>query len=158
MSAPVFPPVDDVLPQAGRMVLLTRILGHAEERTTCAVEISSASAFLDGHDGVPAWVALEYMAQCIAAHGGLRARAAGDPVTLGFLLGSRSVALHTAAFLVGQVLEVEAAHVWGEQDFFSFACTVRDARTRATLAEATLTVARAANADALTGRGRAEAP
>jgi hypothetical protein len=35
---------------------------------------------------------------------------------------------------------------------------VRDARTRATLAEATLTVARAANADALTGRGRAEAP
>ena len=140
------------------MVLLTRILGHAEKRTTCAVEISSASAFLDGHDGVPAWVALEYMAQCIAAHGGLRARAAGDPVTLGFLLGSRSVALHTAAFLVGQVLEVEAAHVWGEQDFFSFACTVRDARTRVTLAEATLTVARAANADALTGRGRAEVP
>ena len=97
MSAPVFPPVDDVLPQAGRMVLLTRILRHAEDRTTCAVEISSASAFLDGQGGVPAWVALEYMAQCIAAHGGLRARAAGDPVALGFLLGSRSVALHTPA-------------------------------------------------------------
>src|SRR5207245_182029 len=57
------------------MILLTRILAHAEKRTTCAVEISSASAFLDGQGGVPAWVALEYMAQCIAAHGGLRGRA-----------------------------------------------------------------------------------
>jgi hypothetical protein len=35
---------------------------------------------------------------------------------------------------------------------------VRDARTRATLVEGTLTVARAAGADALTGRGRVEAP
>ena len=110
MSAAVFPPVDDVLPQTGRMILLTRILAHAEKRTTCAVEISSASAFLDGQGGVPAWVALEYMAQCIAAHGGLRARAAGDPVTLGFLLGSRSVALHTPAFLVGQADGVLLAH------------------------------------------------
>ncbi len=158
MSAPTYPAVEEVLPQAGRMVLLTRIVGHTEDRTTCAVEISNTSAFSDGQGRVPAWVSLEYMAQCIAAHGGLRARAAGDPVTIGFLLGSRSVALHTPGFLPGQELEVEAAHLWGEQDFFSFACTVRDARTRVTLVEATLAVARAAGADSLTGRGRAEAP
>jgi predicted hotdog family 3-hydroxylacyl-ACP dehydratase len=128
------------------------------------VEISTTSAFYDGQ-GVPAWVAVEYMAQCVAAHGGLRARAAGDPVTIGFLLGSRAVTLHTPGFRPGQELEVEAAHVWGEQDFFSFACTVRDARTRVTLVEGTLAVARAAGADALvlpkaglSGRGRAEAP
>ena len=46
--------------------------------------------------------------------------------------------------------------MWGEQDFFSFACVVRDANTRATLVEGTLTVARAEGADALTGRGPAE--
>ena len=97
-----------------------------------------------------------YMAQCIAAHGGLRARAAGDPITIGFLLGSRSITLHTPRFQPGQHLEVEAAHVWGEHDFFSFACVVRDARTRATLVEGTLTVARADGADALSGRGGVE--
>jgi len=164
MTGPSYPGIEEVLPQTGRMVLLTRIVGHSQERTTCAVEISTTSPFYDGQGGVPAWVALEYMAQCVAAHGGLRARAAGDPVTIGFLLGSRSVALHTAGFRPGQELEVEAAHLWGEHDFFSFTCTVRDARTRVTLAEATLAVARAAGVEAVlpkvgvTGRGRAEAP
>src|SRR5216117_2656546 len=74
MTGPTYPGIEEVLPQAGRMVLLTRIVGHTEERTTCAVEFSTASPFYDGQGGVPAWVALEYMAQCVAAHGGLRAR------------------------------------------------------------------------------------
>jgi predicted hotdog family 3-hydroxylacyl-ACP dehydratase len=145
-----YPRIEDVLPQAGRMVLLTRIVGHTDRRTTCVVEISAASTFADADGGVPAWVAIEYMAQCVAAHGGLRARAAGDPVTPGFLLGSRSIALHTPRFVPGQRLEVEAAHVWGKDDFFSFACAVRDAETGATLVEGTLAVARAAGADVQT--------
>ena len=64
------------------------------------------------------------------------------------MLGSRSIALHTARFEPGQRLEIEAAHVWGEYDFFSFACSVRDAATGATLVEGTLAVARATGADA----------
>jgi predicted hotdog family 3-hydroxylacyl-ACP dehydratase len=159
-----YPPIEDVLPQTGRMVLLTAITGHTDRRTTCVVDISPASTFADPDGGVPAWVALEYMAQCIAAHGGLRARAAGDRVTPGFLLGSRSITLHTTRFHAGQQLEVEAAHVWGEHDFFSFACAVRDATTGTTLVEGTLAVARATGADTvaaptvrLTGQGRADA-
>ena len=152
-----YPPVEDLVPQTGRMVLLSRVLDHADRRTTCAVDVSADSTFADAGGGVPAWVALEYMAQCIAAHGGLRARAAGDPITIGFLLGSRAIVLRTPRFHPGQQLHVEAAHVWGEHDFFSFACTVRDARTQAMLVEATLTVARASGADALTGRGGVEA-
>jgi len=147
---PSYPRVDDVLPQSGRMVLLTRIVAHTDRRTTCIVEISPASTFADADGAVPAWVGVEYMAQCVAAHGGLRARAAGDPVTPGFLLGSRSIALHADHFRPGQRLEVEAAHVWGEHDFFSFACAVRDAQTGATLVEGTLAVARAAGADVQT--------
>jgi predicted hotdog family 3-hydroxylacyl-ACP dehydratase len=149
MTATRYPPIEDVLPHAGRMVLLTRIAAHTERRTVCIAEISPTSLFADADGGVPAWVGLEYMAQCIAAHGGLRARATGDPVPVGVLLGSRSITLHTARFAPGQHLEVEAAHVWGEHDLFSFACAVRDAATGATLVEGTLAVARAAGADAL---------
>src|SRR5207247_882287 len=86
MTGPTYPGIEEVLPQAGRMVLLTRIVGHTEERTTCAVEVSTASPFYDGQGGVPAWVALEYMAQCVAAHGGLRrpgGRASGGVVVTG---------------------------------------------------------------------------
>jgi predicted hotdog family 3-hydroxylacyl-ACP dehydratase len=164
MTATHYPPIEDVLPHAGRMVLLTRVADHTDRRTVCVAEISSTSIFADADGGVPAWVALEYMAQCIAAHGGLRARATGDPVPIGFLLGSRSIALHTSRFEPGQRLEVEAAHVWGEHDFFSFACAVRDGATGVTLAEGTLAVARAGGADTLVqpaerlaGQGRGQA-
>lgn len=157
MMAPTYPKVEDVLPHAGEMVLLTRILGHTEDRTTCAVDIGPNSPFCDAAGSVPAWVGLEYMAQCIAAHGGLRARAAGDPVTIGFLLGGRSIALHTPEFPRGQTLEVEATHLWGTQGFFSFACTIRDALTGVTLVEGSLSVVRAAQAHALTGRRPTEA-
>src|SRR5947207_13627441 len=124
VTAADFPPVADVLPHAGRMVLLARVLAHTESQTTCAVDVARASIFAEADGGVPAWVALEYMAQCIAAHGGLRARAAGEPVALGVLLGTRSITLATSRFHPGQSLEVEAAHVWGEHEFFSFACTI----------------------------------
>ena len=149
MSTTPYPPIEHVLPHAGRMVLLTRVVEHTERRTVCVAEIPATSIFADADGGVPAWAALEYMAQCIAAHGGLRARAKGDAVPLGFLLGSRSITLHTARFAPGQHLEVEAAHVWGEHDFFSFACVVRDAGSGATLVEGTLAVARASGANAL---------
>jgi len=142
-----FPPVAEVLPHASRMVLLSRVLSHTETETTCAAEIGRDTMFLDVDGGVPAWVALEYMAQCIAAHGGLRARAAGDPVTPGVLLGTRSLVLHVPRFPVGQRLRIMATHVWGEHDFFSFACTVRDEVTGTMLVEGTLTVARVSGGD-----------
>ena len=50
--------------------------------------VPEAGLFVE--DGqVPAWVGIEYMAQAIAAWAGCRARAAGKPPQLGFLLGSR---------------------------------------------------------------------
>ena len=143
-----YPPVAEVLPHAGRMVLLDRILTHTDTRTTCEVGIRPGSVFADADGSVPAWVALEYMAQCIAAHGGLRARAAGEAIKPGALLGTRSLTLHTARFEGGQRLEVEAEHVWGEHDFFAFACSVRDAGTGVALAKGMVTVARASSADA----------
>ena len=142
-----FPPVAEVLPHAGRMVLLSRVLAHTETDTTCIAEIGRDTMFADADGGVPAWAALEYMAQCIAAHGGLRARAAGDPVVPGVLLGTRSLVTHVPRFAAGQRLRITATHVWGEHDFFSFACTVRDEATGTMLVEGTLTVARMSGGD-----------
>jgi predicted hotdog family 3-hydroxylacyl-ACP dehydratase len=157
MTARAYPAVGDVLPHTADMVLLTRIVGHTDDRTTCAVEIGPDTAFRDAGGSVPAWVGLEYMAQCIAAHGGLRARAAGDPVTMGFLLGGRSIALHTPAFTPGQTLQVDARHVWGSEGFFSFACTIRDTRSGDILVEGNLSVVRSAQIHTLTGERATEA-
>jgi len=139
VSGPELPPPAEILPHAGAMVLLSRVLHHEEDHTVCAVDIDSQSMFRDAAGNVAAWVGIEYMAQCIAAHAGLVGRASGKPPQLGFLIGSRRVDFHTPGFRRGQTLEATARRVWGgAEGLVSFECTLLDASTRALLAEGRL--------------------
>lgn len=143
-----FPPVADVLPHAGRMVLLTRIVDHAEESTTCRVDAGPDAPFREPSGLVPAYVGVEYLAQCIAAHAGLRARARGEPVKPGLLLGSRRIDFRTDGFRAGQALLVSATRVWGERQMAVFAGVLRDEATGMALVEGTLSVVLADPLDA----------
>ena len=149
MGEPAYPAVRDVVPHTGRMVLLTRVVDHAPDHTACVVEIGEDARFREPGGLVPAWVGLEYMAQCVAAHAGLRARANGEPVRIGFLLGSRRVELRTAGFAPGQVLEVRARRQWGDRGLGSFACSIRDAADGRLLVDGHLSVYLAHDPDAL---------
>ncbi len=91
-----FPPLAELVPHAGPMRLLGRVLAHAPDETLCEVD-PEGSVLFAGDDGrVPAWLALEYMAQCAAVHGGLAARAAGAAPAAGLLLGCRELRLHAS--------------------------------------------------------------
>ena len=129
----------DILPHAGRMVLVRNVVRHDAQGTVCDIEISRSSMFLEG-DGVPAWVGLEYMAQTVGAHGGMIARSQGEPIRIGFLLGARRVDVFTQSFPLGQTLHVSVHPVWGEGELFAFDCTVRNARDSRTLVAARLNV------------------
>lgn len=120
------------------MVLLDAILAHAADETTCAVSIREDSPLREPDGPVPGWVGLEYMAQCIAAHAGLIDRAAGRAPGIGFLIGARGVAFHADSYLPGQVLHVSARRLWGQGRLGAFACSIRDSRTDAVLAEGTV--------------------
>ena len=135
-----YPEIEKVIPHRGRMIFLTGIVDHTKDSTTCVVEVGEDALFREPGGLVPAWVGLEYMAQCIAAHGGLRARAPGEPVKIGFFVGSRRIDVHTEGFSPGQVLEVRANHLLGESGFFSFACSLRDRKSGALLMEGNLNV------------------
>jgi predicted hotdog family 3-hydroxylacyl-ACP dehydratase len=125
MSA--FPPIAQLLPQAGAARLLERVLSHDAEGTRCAVSPRGA-VFRDASGRVPAWVALEYMAQCAAADGGLRRRARGEPLEPALLIGSRRIAFRCAHFDPDQRLEVTARHAAGRRELLAFDCAVFDAR------------------------------
>jgi len=121
------------------MVLLSRVLHHEEDRTVCAVDIDAQPMFRDSAGNVAAWVGIEYMAQCIAAHAGLIGRASEKPPQVGFLIGCRRIDFHAPCFRRGQTLEVTARHVWGgDEGLASFDCTLLDASTRALLAKGRL--------------------
>jgi len=125
MSAAGYPDLAELLPHSGPMLLLARVVSHEPERTVCALDPAASELFRDAAGGVPAWVALEWMAQCIAAHGGLVARRDGRAPSPGLLVGAKRVALERGRFAAGETLEVEARITGGAGALASFACSLR---------------------------------
>ncbi len=124
-----FPPIADLVPHAGPMVLLDEVLAWDEPRIVCGARIRPGMIFAEG-DFAPGTVVLEYMAQTAAAYAGLQARITGDVVRNGYLLGTRELILHVDQLAVGDDLTIEAERLWGDELLGSFRCTVtRDAKT-----------------------------
>jgi len=136
MSA--FPAIAELLPHAGGMRLLERVLSHGEGGTACETQIDRSQLFRRPDGGVPAWVSLEWMAQCAGVHGALAARARGERLEIGFLVGSRS-----SRFLVARLpegpLRVHAALQRATGGLHAFACRV-ETPEGALVAEASLGV------------------
>lgn len=136
METAEFPPVDRLLPHEGIMVLLSRVLAHDEDATTCHVALEQLAAFEQG-GRVGSWAGIEVMAQCVAVHSGLIARRQGGAPRIGLLLGSRRVYLYEE-WIRGAV-RVEARQNWGgENGLVSFDCTLWDAENEERIAGARL--------------------
>jgi hypothetical protein len=89
--------IEEVVPHRQDMCLLERITHWDQDTIEAELVVPEAGLFVE--DGqVPAWVGIEYMAQAIAAWAGCRARAAGKPPQLGFLLGSRRYSSPRSSF------------------------------------------------------------
>jgi predicted hotdog family 3-hydroxylacyl-ACP dehydratase len=117
------------------MVLLDRLLEHDEESTTARVVVGSRR-WLCGADGsVPAWIALEYMAQCAAAHECLRI-GNEDRTARGVLVGVRDLRFGAQRIDAGAVLRVHTRRAGGRPGLgvVSHACSIRaDAEAEAPL-------------------------
>lgn len=153
-----FPPVAELLPHSGQMVLLDRVLSAADDDLCAEVVIRADSQFCDG-SAVGAWVGIEYMAQAIAAHAGWLALQRGAPVRIGFLLGSRKYTANRPAFDVGSVLHVHAHRtLQGDNGLAAFECRIdvpAGGVAPLTLATATVTVFQPANVNEFLSGGSA---
>jgi len=119
------PDIRSLLPHAGPMVLLDRVVSVDEESLCAEVRIRADSMFCNG-GGVGAWVGLEYMAQAIAAYAGYGARLRGEPVRIGFLLGSRRYECRRSVFPVGSVLTVSVRVLHDSNRLAAFECRIDD--------------------------------
>ena len=134
-------PVEDVVPHSGRMVLLDRLLLVEEGRLRAEVVLRANSMFVR-NGRARAIVAVEYMAQAVAAYVGTISRQKNQPVEIGYLIGIREMTLAVGHLEAGDVLEIEAEHVFGNDQLGSFKTSTK--KNGALLAEATLTVYRGA--------------
>lgn len=134
------PDIRTLVPHSGTMVLLDALLSADTERACAEVTITPATLFVDGA-GVGSWVGVEYMAQAIAAYAGYNALARGEPVSVGFLLGSRRYTAHVPVFALGAVLHVKVQReLQGENGLGAFSCEIADGASGASLASASMTV------------------
>jgi predicted hotdog family 3-hydroxylacyl-ACP dehydratase len=83
------------------MLLLDRLVDIGDEFTCCEWQVTDDSEFLHPGSGVPAYVGVEFMAQCVAVHAGARARVRGLAPPLGLLLGTRHFKAATTYFETG---------------------------------------------------------
>ncbi|WP_347176276.1 hotdog family protein [Undibacterium sp. TS12] len=140
MSQMYLPAVRDVVPHSGEMVLLDRLLAVDDETLCAEVRIESGTLFCDAN-GVGSWVGIEYMAQAIAAHAGYLATIKGEPVKVGFLLGSRRYEASVPLFALGSVLHIHVLRAMqGDNGLGAFECRIEDSTSRTVLANATVTV------------------
>jgi predicted hotdog family 3-hydroxylacyl-ACP dehydratase len=132
-------PLDELLPHRDPMILLTRVLGERGADFVAEVDIGAASPFFDGR-GVPGWIALEYMAQTVAAFAGVEGAREGGGVRPGLLLGARVFTCARERFLEGETLSVAVRRILRQDNgITAMDCWVRDS-AGAELAQAQLTL------------------
>ena len=142
--------IRSLIPQAGPMVLLDRVISVDGDSLLAEVCVRSNSLFFDV-DGVGAWVGIEYMAQAIAAWAGYTARLRGEPVRIGFLLGTRRYECSRPVFALGSVLRVHVQRVFqNENGLGSFECFIDNEEER--VATATVTVFQPPSVDGFISR------
>jgi predicted hotdog family 3-hydroxylacyl-ACP dehydratase len=133
-------PIEQFVPHRGAMSLLDAVTAVADASIESRLTVRG-DGLLATADGIPALVAVEYMAQTVAAFGGASARARGEPVQLGLLLGVRNFGATVPFFAPGDVLDVVATLVLESAGGLAvFDCRV--ARAAETVATARLTVLR----------------
>lgn len=142
-----WPPVDRLVPHGGAMRWVDRVLEHDAERSLCRVPARCVTPFLADPDAeqIGAWWTLEWMAQAVAAHDGLRrldaqeaARTASGP-RIGLLLGAKRARWHRPRLDRCADFDVEVVHLWGgTEGLAAFACRVLEADTGQLVAESQL--------------------
>ena len=115
--------VADILPHDGAMVLLDNVLEYDQQSLVAAVTVRNDGMFGDGKT-IPAWIGIEYMAQTVAAHGGMMCHLAGKPINLGFLLGTRRYTCNISEFTVGMHLTVKVERLIEDQGLGVFTCQI----------------------------------
>ena len=107
------------------MLLLDELVDLGPEFAICAWKVRAGNKFMVPGRGVPAYLGIEYMAQCIAIHDGARERVDGFPPPIGLLLGTRQYKAEERYFDIGARYFVECnEQVRNPDGMGSFDCRI----------------------------------
>ena len=115
-----------LIPHAGRMCLLDRVLEWDDRSITCTSETHRDPANPLRRDGqLSVLHAFEYAAQATAVHGGLRAGAAGTIAPPGYLAALRDAHVQASRLDdIAATLRIYAHHLFGDAANTVYECKV----------------------------------
>lgn len=134
--------VAPLLPHSGEMVMLDKITDFGDD-FLIAETVTTENCLLVKNGELPTYMAAEIMAQGIAAWAGCKCVQAGQPITLGYWIGSRKLTLHAPAITLGHRLQIRIQRsIEDATGFGVFDCSLTDLDTEQVLIEGALNVFR----------------
>ena len=112
-AARAWPAPSDLIPHSGEMLWLHSVLDHSEDETVCRVRTEDLRAFRDSAGAGGGWLSLEWMAQAVAAHDGIRRHSRGEAIRPGMLLGTKKLELWDPVLHPALEYAVRVRHVFG---------------------------------------------
>ncbi|MFZ7236727.1 dehydratase [Avibacterium gallinarum] len=131
-----------LLPHSGEMVLLQQIDEFGEDFLIAQAQVSADHILLK-NGKLASFVGAEIMAQGIAAWAGCKCVRAGQPIGLGYWLGTRKLHIYQQDIPVGSTLEIRIQRSLEDDTGFGvFDCQLRNKNTNELIIEGTLNVLR----------------
>lgn len=119
-----------VLPHRAPMLWIRSIVSHDQEETCCLVSPDDLGEFSSARGEAGAWVALEWMAQCVAAHDGVERQRRGLAIRPGMLLGTKRLEIDAGPFKRGETFYVTTRRIFGgDTGMVAYDCEVTEAGT-----------------------------
>ena len=108
--------IESIIKHRKPMRLIDELLSFDAKSASVLVSITEQSEFYRAeYGGVPSYIGIEYMAQCIAAKAGANDLFHHKEVSLGFLLGTRKYQPLVTEFVLGQTLKVSVTEITDEE-------------------------------------------
>lgn len=143
-----FPAIADLVLHSSSMLLVESVVRWDESGIEVMVNPADSHLFFDARGEVPSWVGIEYMAQAISAYAGLEAFMSGEPLRIGFLLGTRKYTALVPSFDPQQKLRVKVRELLrDETNLVLFDCAIY--RDETLVAQAEIKAIQPDNANAI---------
>lgn len=136
-------PITDIaplVPHSGEMILLDRITDFGNDFLVAESEIRPEHILIK-QGKLATYAGIEIMAQGVAAWAGCMAQQAGEPVRLGYLLGTRKLHLHSQTIPIGTKLQIQIKmSIQDATGFGVFDCQLIDLADQRVILEGALNV------------------
>lgn len=114
-----------LIPHQQPMVFIDHVCEHGEDYAQAQLKISPELMFCEAQ-GLPTWCSIEIMAQTVSTFAGIQGRSRGQAPKIGFLLGTRKLALPKAYFQLGSTLTIRVQRQYLHEGLGQFYCEIND--------------------------------